>query len=240
MKNLNILISALIVGATIGLFFLLGPEERQTLFYVNLVLALALEGTLLTALFITESKYNLQNITASNPVFHGAIVVICWMAIYNLLLHPHVDIKWYYAGLIVITVLYALITIFTRQGGAAQQQINAETKQVVTTRSAVSLEAHMLKADLEEALQTHNTDATLRRETFAKLQLLIDKVSMTPAFDLQRNQALSDLFTQTVKRIQELILEMQTASTKEDAEKYLTLLMKQATSAITKSEILKK
>ncbi len=240
MKNLNILISVLVIGATIGLFFLLGPEEKQSLFYVNLVLALVLEGALLAALFVTESKFNLQNIATSGPIFYGAIVVVCWMAIYNLLLHPHVDVKWYYAGLIVIAVLYALMTIFTRQGGTVQQRVNAETKEVVTARCVTSLDARMLKADLEEAVRTQNLDAALRRETFAKLQLFIDKVSMTPALDLQRNQDLADLFATSIERMQELIAEEQTAQTKEDAEKYLILLKKQATTAIAKSEILKK
>lgn len=240
MKNLNILISVLIVGATIGLFFLLGPEDKQSLFYVNLVLTLMLEGALLTALFATESEYNLQNIATSGLVFYGAGASICWMVIYNLLLHPHIDVKWYYAGLIIIAVLYALITIFTRQGGTIQQRVNAETKETVTAHHVVSLDTRMLKVDLEEAVRTQNPDAALRRETFAKLQLFVDKVSMTPALDLQRNQSLANLFAKSIERIQELIAEVQAAQTKDEAEKHLALLKTQVTSAITKSEILKK
>lgn len=240
MKNLNALISILVVGATIGLFFLLGPEEKQSLFYVNLVLVLALEGTLLTALFVTESEYNLQTVAASGPVFYGTVAIVCWMIVYNLLLHPHVEVKWYYAGLIVIAVGYALATIFTRQGGLIQQRVNAETKEAVTARCVASLDARMLEIDLEEALQAHDLDATLRREALAKLQLFVDKVAMTPALDLQRNRLLADLFAQSIERIQSRIAELRTATTKEEAEKVLSLVASQVVSAITKSEILKK
>ncbi|MDE6861299.1 MAG: hypothetical protein K2J31_00940, partial [Alistipes sp.] len=71
--------AVLVIGATVGLFFLLGPEEKQSLFYVNLVLALVLEGALLAALFVTQSGYNLQNIATSGTVFYGAAAVVCCM-----------------------------------------------------------------------------------------------------------------------------------------------------------------
>ncbi|MDE6861300.1 MAG: hypothetical protein K2J31_00945 [Alistipes sp.] len=122
----------------------------------------------------------------------------------------------------------------------AQQRVNAETKQAVAARSVASLDARMLEADLKEAMQMQNLDAALSRETFNRLQLFIDKVSMTPALDLQCNRALADMFSQSIGRIQELIAEVQAAQTEEDAGKHLTLLKKQIEAAIAKSEILKK
>lgn len=240
MKKLNILISILVVGATIALFFLLGPEEKQSLFYVNLGLSLLIEGGILAALFVTESRYNLQNIATSGPILYGAGIAVLWMLIYNLLMHPNVDVKWYYAGLIVIVVVCALVAIFTKQGGSVQQRVNEETKNAVVARNAVNLDVRMLKNDLEDALRTHTVDMELRRACFRQLQLFIDKTMATPAFDLQRNQLLSDTIAKGVEQIQRSITEMHAASTQAEAEKTLALILTQAKSIVSKMEILKK
>lgn len=240
MKNLNILISLLVVGATIALFFLLGPEEKQLLFYVNLGLSLLIEGGVLAALFITESRYNLQNIATSGPILYGAGIAVLWMLIYNLLMHPDVDVKWYYAGLIVIAVVCALSAIFTKQGGSVQRRVNEDTKNAVVARNVISLDVRMLKSDLEDALRTHTVDAELRRACFRQLQLFIDKTVVMPAFDLQRNQLLADTIAKGIEQIQRSIAEINAASTQAEAEKTLALITTQAKSIVSKMEILKK
>lgn len=240
MKYWNIVISGLVLGATAALYFILGPEEKDTLFYVNFLLTVALEGVVLSSIFVTEHKYSLQSMAVTGPVLGGVVAMASWMLLYNLALSSDVDLKWYYSGLICVAVVSSVIAIFTRQGADVQQKVNAEASSAVTSRSLVSLDARMLLSGLEDALNGHDVDADVRRDAVAKLQLLVDKIVATPAFDMRNNQALENTISKSVGQIQSRIADIQPASAKEDVEKVLALIKTDAASSITKLEILKK
>lgn len=134
MRYLNVLLLLVVFGGTIGLFFLLGPEEKSSLFYFNLGFTLFLEAVFFgTGVAIAGEKlFNVHNFAVAYQVKLYVMIAAIIMIAYNLVARfagiEIIDPKWYFGLLILITIIFTVIIVIV--GQAASHQIK-HSEQIV-------------------------------------------------------------------------------------------------------------
>ena len=177
-KNFLILFVAIlvIVGITIGLFYLLGPEEKTHLFYANMVVTSILEIMLLCNLpFFTNGKLTtVRNTSISMQLFY-----------FNVFLSDTVDTKYYYAGLLVIFLIFVALISIVGIGGNVQAEKQKEIEQSVMVRKSHLASTQMVMMEYRQALR--DVDSEQKDRQGRQLKILLDKIAAIPAEKLERN-----------------------------------------------------
>ena len=174
-KNFLILFVAIlvIVGITIGLFYLLGPEEKTHLFYANMVVTSILEIMLLC------------NTSISMQLFYFILSEAIWMLVFNVFLSDTVDTKYYYAGLLVIFLIFVALISIVGIGGNVQAEKQKEIEQSVMVRKSHLASTQMVMMEYRQALR--DVDSEQKDRQGQQLKILLDKIAAIPAEKLERN-----------------------------------------------------
>ena len=188
-KNFLILFVAIlvIVGITIGLFYLLGQEEKTHLFYANMVVTSILEIMLLCNLpFFTNGKLTtVRNTSISMQLFYFILSEAIWMLVFNVFLSDTVDTKYYYAGLLVIFLIFVALISIVGIGGNVQAEKQKEIEQSVMVRKSHLASTQMVMMEYRQALR--DVDSEQKDRQGQQLKILLDKIAAIPAEKLERN-----------------------------------------------------
>jgi len=208
MKYLNTILLIIVPSVTIGLFFLLGNPSEMPLFYINLVFVCLLELILFGTIIKVSSKslFNVPNLAVSIQIGRYVYFIATIMIIYNVLfylLKININPKWYFATLILITLLYIVFIIFVIQGGKVQIQQSADVKEKTIQRINFKDNALALSTDYKRmAISKKKIDYKLLEECKKAINLIGDKISIIPIAKLERN-------TELIAKINDEINELQ-------------------------------
>ena len=162
------------VVVTILGFFLFAPEEPNTLFYVNLVYTVVLEG-LFFGWFHMEKLSSDAEQTPFFKAFVGMhtlgylIISLIWMLVYSLWLSETVSIKVY---LLVIAILSLVWIVLASIVGRQDAGYYAQQKQLEDT----TMDIRAFRDELKALAKEHATPTTER----AWKQLIMEAESVSP------------------------------------------------------------
>lgn len=194
MKKLNALLLIIVLAGTIGLFFLLGQEEKTPLFYFNLGFTCLLIIVFFTVIIKIsgERLFSVPNIAVGLQikrfVLFSALIMIAFNIPYALLGKEFIDPKWYFAALILLTIIYTIIIIFTTQGAAYQKKQNNDIFE--KTKQRVDLKSEQTKLSNSFRRIISNTDFKdfqALEETKKAISSLGDKVGIIPVAKIERS-----------------------------------------------------
>lgn len=186
MKILNILITLVVVSGTIGLFFLLGPVEKSSIFYTNLCLSIFIELLLFSAVIAVSGVklFNIPNIAVAAQIGRYTFWLIFIMIGFNLLNYllkeNPLSERWYYGGLLVVTLIYTVIIGFSVQGAQQQLAQGEDVKIKSTQKTDLKYEAKELLNTLERIRSSNSFETSKMEECQKTILLLNDKVGSIP------------------------------------------------------------
>jgi len=191
MKHLNIILLIVVVGATIGLFFLLGPETKTSLFYINMGLICFLELVFFGTVATVSKKrlFNIPNLAVASLVNKYVIYTVIIVLVYNLGLKEYLDVAvhWYFGALIIVTLIFAIYISFTLQGAEVQKVNSEKMKETIIAREQVRATYNQLKSIYSTAIIGKDFDYSLSELCKNSIRTLDDKASMIPLAKLERN-----------------------------------------------------
>ena len=234
MKTFNLIsasLLALILGATVGVFYLLVPEsvQQSAIFFFNMVLCLILETMLFFSIFVIakKEKFTTQNIALSYRVIKYAVGMLMIMGIYTAIsfLSPVqiISVKWYFAALIIFTMIYAVILTVTFTGGKAQVAAAEETTHIARQAKAKTLEYDFIQKEFLSAIRGRQLDAAKLVAAKNSVNSAVNSIKSVPStFFVEKPEYVSQIET----RFDELNSLIQEFGHTEDDEAGLTLIHK--------------
>ncbi len=132
----SVLTPIIVIGATIGLFFLLRPEETTTLFWINMGYITFLE-CLFFGWYFHRNRHQTSmfgTIFGTHMVYYIllSLLLIIGFSLANIFVEGdnRVLIKWYLVSIIVVTLLWFLtiVLIGNHDANYHEQQTKLETK----------------------------------------------------------------------------------------------------------------
>lgn len=124
-RTINIAVPAVLIVATIALLLVFMPEEPGALFWFNFCFIILLEG--LFSWYFVGAKQESENISTPMTAMLGtsmlAYIGVCVavMLIYSLALRELLDIRFYIAALIIITVIWFVPVLLTLRHDNAEK-----------------------------------------------------------------------------------------------------------------------
>lgn len=124
-RIINIAVPAVLIVATIALLLVFMPEEPGALFWFNFCFIIFLEGLL--SWYFVGAKQDSENISTPMTAMLGtsmlAYIGVCVaiMLIYSIALRGVLDIKFYIAALIIITVIWFIPVLLTLRHDNAEK-----------------------------------------------------------------------------------------------------------------------
>lgn len=188
MKALNWLLLVIILGATAGIYFLLGPVEKTSLFYVNFAITLALEIVLACVIF--WNRNNIQKLATTTQIAVYTLMCGVWMLAFNLWLADKISVHWYYAVFLLLTINYAAVIVFLLQGGAHQQQVNAGCACATALKNQDNEHYHSLLHKLHDALDS--PIPAPNQDSMPALRLAVEKITLIAKSTRERNPGFMD------------------------------------------------
>jgi hypothetical protein len=211
MKYLNTILLIVVLGATIGLFYLLGGTTNTPLFYFNLGFTCLLEIILFGSIIKISSKklFNVPNLATTvqinRYVLFAAIIMIAFNIIHSIL-NLEAFVVWYFAALIILTVIYGVIIIFTLQGGNYQKKIDADIRNKNVQRTDFRTECLEIASEYKRISKEKTAiDYKLLEKGRIEINTISDKISMIPVAKLDRNFAKVEEISEEIQKLQELL-----------------------------------
>ena len=225
MKYLNTILLIIVPSVTIGLFYLLGNPLETPLFYVNLGFTCLLELILFGTIIRVSSKplFNVPNLAASIQVGRYVFLAATIMVIYNVffyILKIDINPKWYFAALILTTLIYFVFIIFVIQGGKIQMEQSAAVKEKAVERINFKDNALSLSNDYKRmASSKKKIDYKLLEECKKAINLIGDKISIIPVKKLEKNTELITKINDDINELQTILNQIkETDDTKRNIE----------------------
>ncbi|MBR0310151.1 MAG: hypothetical protein IJQ97_04635 [Paludibacteraceae bacterium] len=139
----NIVLPAVVLLATVGLFVLLRPEQTTALYWINMSYLLILEaiffGWLLWARSDTKGTTSMLIVMLGNYAgYYLAAGLLCIIVSAVVSQFTTVSIEWYVAALIVITILWCIPAALTAQvdSNHAERQAQVPDKRAELLRQS--------------------------------------------------------------------------------------------------------
>lgn len=131
----SVVLPILVIGATLGLALLFRPEETTSLFWINLVYGILLEGLFFgwMAWFRHPQEGTTPMLSMILSVYAGWYVLcggICILGSALASIWTAVDIRWYIAVLVVMTILFCIPAFYIAETDSnhAERMENAEER----------------------------------------------------------------------------------------------------------------
>lgn len=230
MKKLNALLLLIVLGGTIGLFFLLGQDEKTPLFYFNLGFTCLLIIVFFSVIIKVSGQrlFTVPNIAVGLQikrfVLFAALIMIAFNILYGILGKEFIDPKWYFAALILLTIIYTIIIIFTAQGAAYQKNENNSIIEKTKQRIDIKNEQAKLSNSFRRIINnTEFKDLKTIEEAKKAISSLGDKVGIIPVAKIERS---SEEFEQVSLDINDLLSEIKKLEDITDENEYKTILNK--------------
>lgn len=217
------LLSAIIVvGITLGIFSLLGPEEKTHSFYINMAVCCILELILLSNLpFLgNERLMTIRNLSISVQAYYFVLLEGFWMLFYNGVLSDSMAETYYYSGLLIILLIFVVLIGTVGIGGNIQKENQEVIEQSVSARKVHLASTHLILLEYRQIMQ--NVDSSEKERQEQLLKILLDRIGAIPAEKLERNFSVAEEINSKLVKLIELFLVEES-----DNEKSMSLLTKE-------------
>jgi len=234
MKNSTILLLLIVIGGTIGLFWLLGPEVKTNLFYFNLGFTLLLEIIFFGTIFSISGQklFNIPGMATGVQITRYVIFAALIMIAFNLMSLISADymlyVKWYFGVLILLTIIYAIIVIFTIQGGQYQLQMRDEIEEKTERKTDISLKHNELSDLFKNKTAELNVDYSILKECKNNIRLISDKASMISISKISKDTIKTQDIANEIENLSNEIRNIDISAEKNEIEKLLQIISKNA------------
>ena len=246
MKNKVILIITmlLVIVCTIIIYTLLF-EEQNKLFYINVGIACLAEIILLANIPIlsNEKLLTIKNVSLSVSLNLFAIVIFLWTAGCSLLMDQDSNLKTLYIGLLVITIIFFIINGATviMAGGVTEKKALDIQSTIAEDKARNILDEALKAAETkkretllevkEESLRTknelENINSDWKDKTLQSFKIVLDKISMIPAYKLDRHSEIVNELTEKLNEIHELFQKVAGSPEQGELQSHTTLKINQ-------------
>ncbi len=206
LKHLNLIVTAILVCATLGIEYLVRPEEISALYKFNIAVILLLEVLIVNSLFFTAKKenYSVQSIAVASRVLKYSIFSILWLAVYSLMLTEVFDVKYYYIVHIILLAWFSITAFTTYVAGQKQIEVNTEQQERVERREQSRVDVFASKLVIVKNLSKSTIDAKAKRNISSKLEIIYDKLRFSASILGQDTQV--QLYLEELKMLSEQLL----------------------------------
>lgn len=190
MKYLNLVVLLVVLGGTVGLFYLLAADTESSLFYFNLGVACVLEFILFGSVIAVAGKrlFNIPYLAITTQLSRFVVLVALIMLVYNFFGQEYVAVKWYYGALILLSMIQLSILIFVYQGARVQLDQLEDAKPLAKSRANLKAEQQKLTSRLTGVLRVkEELDYPLREACEQAIRQMGDKAGALPMAKLERN-----------------------------------------------------
>jgi hypothetical protein len=229
MKYLNAILLIVVLGATAGLFFLLG-EPGNPLFYFNLAFTGVLEIIFFGSVIrISKQRlFNVPNLAVVVQLNRYVIFAAIIMIAYNIIGKDYLDQKWYFAILILLTIIYLVIVIFTLQGGEYQKQQSADVKTKMIGRTDLVDKQKLLFSNYKRTIsENKELDYQITEDCKKAISQIEDKLTTIPIAKFEQLPEKTNSIAEQIEKLNNQVDEID-ASNKEESEKQLKAIAKSA------------
>ncbi|MFI3331643.1 MAG: hypothetical protein R3Y38_07540 [Rikenellaceae bacterium] len=183
LKQLNVIITVICVIATLGIEYLLRPEQIGSLYKFNMAAIILLEVLFINALYLTAKKenYSPQSITVAVRVLKYGVFAALWLVIYAVALRKNVDIKWYYVVHIALLAWFAISAFVLNSAGAKQIEVNEAQQARVEERAKTTAKVFVSKSDIERNITKSSLSVEAKRDINLQVNTIYDKLRFSPA-----------------------------------------------------------
>ncbi len=203
LKHLNLIVTAILVCATLGIEYLVRPEEISALYKFNIAVILLLEVLIVNSLFFTAKKenYSVQSIAVATRVLKYSIFSILWLVVYSLMLTEVFDVKYYYVVHIALLAWFSISAFTTYVAGQKQIEVNTEQQERVERREQSRVDVFTSKLVIVKNLTKSTIDAKAKRNISSKLEVIYDKLRFSASILGQDTQV--QLYLEELKMLSE-------------------------------------
>ena len=216
MKNKVILIITmlLVIVCTIIIYTLLF-EEQNKLFYINVGIACLAEIILLANIPIlsNEKLLTIKNVSLSVSLNLFAIVIFLWTAGCSLLMDQDSNLKTLYIGLLVIMA-----------GGVTEKKA-LDIQSTIENKKMFSASIDNYWIGTKNELENINSD--WKDKTLQSFKIVLDKISMIPAYKLDRHSEIVNELTEKLNEIHELFQKVAGSPEQGELQSHTTLKINQ-------------
>ena len=230
MKNKVILIITmlLVIVCTIIIYALLF-EEQNKLFYINVGIACLAEIILLANIPIlsNEKLLTIKNVSLSVSLNLFAIVIFLWTAGCSLLMDQDSNLKTLYIGfLLVITIIFFIINGATviMAGGVTEKKA-LDIQSTIENKKMFSASIDNYWIGTKNELENINSD--WKDKTLQSFKIVLDKISMIPAYKLDRHSEIVNELTEKLNEIHELFQKVAGSPEQGELQSHTTLKINQ-------------
>ena len=229
MKNKVILIITmlLVIVCTIIIYPLLF-EEQNKLFYINVGIACLAEIILLANIPIlsNEKLLTIKNVSLSVSLNLFAIVIFLWTAGCSLLMDQDSNLKTLYIGLLVITIIFFIINGATviMAGGVTEKKA-LDIQSTIENKKMFSASIDNYWIGTKNELENINSD--WKDKTLQSFKIVLDKISMIPAYKLDRHSEIVNELTEKLNEIHELFQKVAGSPEQGELQSHTTLKINQ-------------
>jgi hypothetical protein len=162
----GVVIPALVVAATVILFFVFGGGEKTSLFWFNLFYTVLLEAIFFGYFGLVRSAsdkmtgafYSIMGVWAIYYIIAGVLT----MLVYSLVLTHFVPMKFYIASIAVFTLLWLIVAGFVAETDALHREQTDQIQQRGRTLSYYTARMAQMEKRYAEMCRTLNIPATAK------------------------------------------------------------------------------
>ncbi len=234
MKYLNAILLTVVIIGTLGLFFLLGPEIKTTLFYANMLfscfLLLLLFGTIIKV--SGDTLFTVPNLAVAIQIKRYVLLAAFLMIAYNVLTHflgkDLIEVKWYVASLILLTIIYVVIIIFVVQSAGYQTNQTTEIKE--KTQRRLDLKAEHLKMinHLNRIASRKNFDLKKYENAKKSIGMMGDKAGIIPVAKIEQHYEKFESIYNAIIKLQADVENLEETTSSEEENQILERVARKA------------
>ena len=229
------LMLALVLACTIGLYYLIFDGETTTLFYINTVVACLTEVVLLANIPIWsgEKLMTIKNAAVSSFLNIYAILVFGWTTIYSLAIYnaEETNYKVLLIGLLLITILFAILCGMTAIGGGTAEKHAADLANKSTGKKLFVFSIQESLNNIDDMLSSD--DSEWKDGTMQALRTIADKIGSMPVEKLSKNADIAAEIKERMESIENLCAQITTSEEKEELQAKITRKINQFKSYIS-------
>ena len=247
MKYLSLLLLIIVIGATVGLFYLLAPVTNTPLFYFNLGYLCFLELLFFGAIIKVSEKrlFNVPNLAVVAQINRYVGWAALLMVVFNVgirLLEGQFDLtRWYFGALILLTTLYSVIVIMVLQGGNYQRSIDNDISELSEQKNSIKSVAETISVDFKRIIKTKSQlDLEDQQEGTIVISNSLATVSVIPLGKFRRGGNAIDILRQELTNFQAMLTKFETIEGKDENTSYLGLMCESANKIKSQANIIKK
>ena len=228
MKNKVILIITmlLVIVCTIIIYALLF-EEQNKLFYINVGIACLAEIILLANIPIlsNEKLLTIKNVSLSVSLNLFAIVIFLWTAGCSLLMDQDSNLKTLYIGLLVIIIFFIINGATVIMAGGVTEKKALDIQSTIENKKMFSASIDNYWIGTKNELENINSD--WKDKTLQSFKIVLDKISMIPAYKLDRHSEIVNELTEKLNEIHELFQKVAGSPEQGELQSHTTLKINQ-------------